>query len=103
MHQCLGNWSHELVGVVLRILNGLWRLGASLAFGWVVLTFVPSSQTCWFVVNFCDGVGGPFCFMTSIATCSAAETSRHIWSKTLSRSSTAGSWEVKFTGGMNSG
>jgi hypothetical protein len=103
MCQCLGNWSRELVGVVFRILNSPWCLGASFAFGWVVLTLVPSSQTCWFMVNFCDGVVGPFRFMTSVATCSAVETSRHIWSKALSRSSTAGSREAKFTGGMNSG
>jgi hypothetical protein len=103
MRQCLGNWSCELVGVVHRILNGPWHLGASLAFGWVVLTLVPLSQTCWFVMNFCDGVMGPFCFMTSVATCSTAETSRRIWSRALSWSSTAGSQEAKFTGGMNSG
>jgi hypothetical protein len=92
-----------LVGVVFRILNGPWRLGASLAFGWVVLTFVPSSQTCWFAVNFCDGVVGPFRFMTSVATCSAVETSQRIWSRVLSRSLTVGSREAKFTGGINSG
>jgi len=103
MCQCLGSWSHELVGVVLRILNGPWRLGASLAFGWVVLMLVPSSQTCWFMVNFCDGVVGPFHFITSVATCNAVETLRRIWSKALSRSLTVGSQEVKFTGGMNSG
>ena len=103
MCQCLGNWSCELVVVVLRILNGPWRLGASLAFGWVVLTFVPLSQTCWFVVNFCNSVVGPFRFITSVATCSAVETLRCIWSKTLNWSSTAGSWEAKFTGGINSG
>jgi hypothetical protein len=103
MCQCVGNLSHELVGVVLKILNGLWHLGASLAFGWVVLTLVSSSQTCWFVVNFCDGVVAPFCFMTSVATCSAAETSRRIWSRALSRSSTIGSRKVKFMGGINSG
>jgi hypothetical protein len=103
MRQCGGNLSHELVDVVLRILNGPWCLGASLAFGWVVLTLVPSSQTCWFVVNFCDSVVGPFHFITSAATCSAVETSRRIWSKALSCFSTTGSRDVKFTGGINSG
>ena len=103
MHQCLGSWSQELVGVVLRILNGPWHLGASFAFRWVVLTLVSFSQTHWSVVNFCDGVVGPFCFITSVATCSAAETSRCIWSRALSQSLTAGSQEVKFTKGMNSG
>jgi hypothetical protein len=91
MRQCLGNWSHELVGVVLRILNGPWHLGASLAFGWVVLMLVPLSQTCWFVVNFCNGAVGPFHFMTLVVTCSAAETSWQIWSKALSQSLMAGS------------
>jgi hypothetical protein len=103
MRQCLGSWSRELVGVVLRILNGPWHLGASFAFRWVVLTLVPSSQTCWLMVNFCDDVVGPFHFMTSVATCSTAETSRRIWSRALSRSSIVGSQEAKFTGGMNSG
>jgi hypothetical protein len=64
---------------------------------------VPLSQTCWFMVNFCDGEVGPFLFITSVATCSAAETLWRIWSKALSRSLTVGSREAKFTGGMNSG
>jgi hypothetical protein len=55
------------------------------------------------MVNFCNGVVGPFCFMTSVATRSATETSQRIWSKALSQSSTVGSREVKFTGGINSG
>jgi hypothetical protein len=103
MHQCLSNWGRELVDVVFRILNGPWHLGASLAFGWVVLMLVPSSQTCWFMVNFYNGTVGPFHFMTLVATCSAAETLRQIWSKALSRSLMVGSREAKFTGGMNSG
>ena len=103
MRQVGGNCRHELVGVVDRILKGPCRFGASLAFGWVVLTLVPSSHTSWFEAKVWDRVEGPFRFMISDATARAAETSERSWLRTLSRSSTVGICEDKVTDGRNSG
>ena len=75
MHQVGGNCSRELVGVVNIILKGPCHFGASLAFGWVVLTLVPSSHTSWFGEKVWDRVKGSFRFMISDATARAAETS----------------------------
>jgi len=66
--QIFGSWRWEFVSLEVRTLNGPWRRGASLALGWVVLTLVPSSHTSWLGENCCDGEGGPFHFITSIAT-----------------------------------
>ena len=103
MRQVGGNCSRELIGVVDNILKGPCHFEASLALGWVVLTFVPSSHTSWFGEKVWDGVEGPFHFMISDATARAAETSEWSWLRTLSRSSTVGIFEVKVTGGRNSG
>ena len=102
MRQVGSNCSRELVGVVDIILKGPCHFGASLAFGWVVLTLVSSSHTSWFGVKVWDRVEGPFCFMISDATARAAETSEQSWLRTLSRSSTVRICEVKVTRGRNS-
>ena len=102
MCQVGGNCSCELVGVVNIILKGLCHFGVSLAFGWVVLTLVPSSHTSWFGEKVWDGVEGPFCFMISDATARAAETSERSWLRTLSYSFTVKICKVKVTGGRNS-
>ena len=75
MRQVGGNCNWELVGVVDIILKGPCCFGASLAFGWVVLTLVPSSHTSWFGAKVWDGAEGSFCFMISDATARVAETS----------------------------
>ena len=103
MRQVGVNCSYALVGMVDIILKGLCRFGASLAFGWVVLTLVPSSHTSWFGVKVWDGVEGPFHFMILVATARAAETSERSWLRTLSCSFTVEICEVKVTGGRNSG
>ena len=90
MRQVGGSCSFELVGIVYRILKGSCRLEASLAFGCMVLMFVPSSQTICPVLKVCDAIGGPFLFMTSAATFKAAETSFWSCCKVFRRSSTTG-------------
>ena len=103
MRQAGGSCSFKLVGVVYRILKGPCHLEASLAFGCIVLTFVPSSQTICPVLKVCDAVGGPFLFMTSAATFKAAEMLFRSCCKVFRRSSTTGIREARFTGGRNSG
>ena len=74
MCQVEGNCSRELVGMIDRILKGPCHFGASLAFGWVVLTLVPFSHTSWFGAKVWNRMEGPFRFMISDATARAAET-----------------------------
>ena len=90
MCQAGGNCSFELVGIVYRILKGLCRLGASLAFGCVVLMFVPSSQTICSVLKVWDVIGGPFLFIILAATFKAAETLFRSCCKVFRCSSTPG-------------
>ena len=103
MRQAGGSCSFKLVGVVYRILKGPCRLGASLAFGCVVLMFVPSNQTICSVLKVWDAIGGPFLFITSAATFKAAKTSFWSCCKAFRRSSTTGIREARFTRGRNSG
>ena len=78
-------------------------LAVSLAFGCVVLTFVPSNHTSCPSLKATKGEWGPFHVIISAATFRVAETS--VWRQfsVLSHSSTDGRWEAKLTGGRNSG
>ena len=103
MRHVFGRRRRELVGVVVRILKGPRRLSASLAFGWVVFTLVPSNQTSCPSLKVTEGEWGPFRDMTSAAIFRAAETSARSRFRVLSRSSTDGMWDAKLMGGRNSG
>src|SRR5882757_10609091 len=73
MHQDLGSWSREFMGVMVRTLKGPWQRGLSLALGCVVQTLVPSSHTCCSTVNFWKANIGPLRFMTLAVTCRVAD------------------------------
>ncbi len=92
MHQFLGNWSLQLIPQVDNTLKGPCHWGASLAFGWVVWTLVPSSQTRSLGLNLCVSMETWGRFMTLAATFSAAVTLDLICSRMWRHSSTVGSW-----------
>ena len=74
MCQDLGRANLQLAGVEYTTLNGLCHLGANLALGCVVWTFIPSSQMRSSGLNWCDSVLGPVCFMISATTFRGAMT-----------------------------
>src|ERR1700742_3432389 len=74
----VGNSNLQLVGMAQRTLKGLYRHGASLAFGCVVWRFVASNKTKSSLWNSWDA-SGDFPLRISVATNSkAAETSLRI-------------------------
>ena len=85
--QLSGNFNRQLVEEVHNTLNGPYRRGASLCFGWVVCRFVPSSQTCSPCVKVCVANSGPRLVISFAANCRAAVTSFRICSRYLTRSS----------------